>query len=90
MFCHTDLSRMLQKTKKFRFENETKREKLAREKELSMELASTVSRLKDQIQIQMDSFQKLESNNEKLKRKAAGYQDELSTQVRYFTKVKKS
>ena len=46
-----------------RAECNLKTEKLSREKELSMELASTVSRLKDQIQIQMDNQAKERVNN---------------------------
>ena len=50
-------------------ENDATVEKLTREKELSMELASTVSRLKDQVQIQVENFSKIEWSNKELKRK---------------------
>merc|ERR1712242_251910 len=62
-----------------RAECNLKTEKLSREKELSMELASTVSRLKDQIQIQMDNQTKVESSNKDLKRKSKDYQDEIAS-----------
>merc|ERR1711892_1636892 len=62
-----------------RTEAKTKSEKLSREKELSMELASTVSRLKDQIQIQMDNQTKTEQQNKELKRKIKETQDERNS-----------
>ena len=62
-----------------RAECNLKSEKLSREKELSMELASTVSRLKDQIQIQIDNYTKLEASNKDLKRKSKEYQEEIAS-----------
>ena len=53
----------------FRVENDNTSNKLNRERELSMELASTVSRLKDQVQIQMENFTKIETPSADLKRK---------------------
>ena len=60
-------------------ENDATVEKLTREKELSMELASTVSRLKDQVQIQVENFSKIESSNKELKRKNKESQEEIES-----------
>lgn len=60
-------------------ENDATVEKLTREKELSMELASTVSRLKDQVQIQIENFSKIESSNKELKRKNKESQEEIES-----------
>ena len=60
-------------------ENDATVEKLTREKELSMELASTVSRLKDQVQIQVENCSKIESSNKELKRKNKESQEEIES-----------
>ena len=60
-------------------ENDATVEKLTREKELSMELASTVSRLKDQVQIQVEYFSKIVSSNIELKRKNKESQEEIES-----------
>ncbi|CBY38208.1 unnamed protein product, partial [Oikopleura dioica] len=56
-----------------------KGDKLVREKDLSIELASTISRLRDQITIQVENSKKLEKQNVDLKRKLKESQTEVDT-----------
>ena len=73
------VSELEKELRPLRMENDATVEKLTREKELSMELASTVSRLKDQVQIQVENFSKIESSNKELKRKNKESQEEIES-----------
>ena len=71
------VSELEKELRPLREELSEKGDKLVREKDLSIELASTISRLRDQITIQVENSKKLEKQNQDVKRKLKESQAEV-------------